>query len=84
MHTIGAKGENEESESGEWLIKGFRSLVKTERWQRNNGSDFVIFDPHPGFTDGRSDLQYKDFVCNMMRNSMHIVVETGQRNICKV
>ena len=84
VHTVGSKSHDEESEAGEWLIKGFDSLVELDRWKQNDGADFVIFDPHPGFTDGRTDLLYKKYICSIMQKSMHIVVETGQRNICKV
>ena len=72
------------SEGGEWLMKGYHALVKTERWKRNNGADFVFFDPHPGFTDGTSDKAFKKLMCQTSKEAMHIVVERGQVNICPV
>ena len=65
-------------------MKGYHALVKSERWKRNNGADFVFFDPHPGFTDGTSDKAFKKLMCQTSKDSMHIVVERGQVNICPV
>ena len=66
------------------MMKGYHALVKTERWKRNNGADFVFFDPHPGFTDGTSDKAFKKLMCQTSKEAMHIVVERGQVNICPV
>lgn len=84
VHTVGSVSHEKESEAGERLIKGFKSVAQLDRWQQNKGADFVFFDPHPGFTDGKSDLEFKRYTCDVMRHSMHIVAERGQRNICKV
>ena len=65
-------------------MKGYHALIKTERWKKNAGADFVFFDPHPGFTDGTSDKDFKTFMCHTSSKSMHIVVERGQINICPV
>ncbi len=54
------------------------------RWQRSNGADFVFYDPHPGFTDGTAEKEYYRLICDTFQHAMHIVVERGQRNICKV
>ena len=54
------------------------------RWQRGNGADFVFYDPHPGFTDGTAEKEYYRLICDTFQHAMHIVVERGQRNICKV
>ncbi len=66
------------------MMKGLQALVKTDRWKKNDGSDFVFFDPHPGFTDGTSDKEFKTLMCHTSKKSMHIVVERGQINICPV
>ena len=66
------------------MMKGLQAMLKTERWKRNDGADFVFFDPHPGFTDGKSDKDFKQLMCHTSKNSMHIVVERGQINICPV
>ena len=84
VHTVGAVDHDKESEAGERLIKGLNSLVQLDRWKQNDGADFVYYDPHPGFTDGTADVKFKNYVCDVMKHSMHIVVERGQRNICKV
>ena len=84
MHSNGPKDQVSKSEGGEWLMKGYHALVKTERWKRNTGADFVFFDPHPGFTDGTSDKAFKKLMCQTSKDSMHIVVERGQVNICPV
>ena len=84
MHSDGPKDQKTKSEAGEWLMKGYHALVKTERWKRNKGADFVFFDPHPGFTDGTSDRAFKKMMCQTSKDSMHIVVERGQVNICPV
>ena len=65
-------------------MKGLQALTKTDRWKKNDGSDFVFFDPHPGFTDGTSDKEFKTLMCHTSKKSMHIVVERGQINICPV
>lgn len=84
VHTEGRKGWDDVSQAGEWLIAAYNAMLATPRWQRNNGSDFVFYDPHPGFTDGRAEREYLRIMCEDARLSVHIVVETGQRNICKV
>ena len=84
VHSNGPKDQKEASEGGEWTMKGLQALVKTDRWKKNDGADFVFFDPHPGFTDGTSDKDFKTLMCHTSKNSMHIVVERGQINICPV
>ncbi len=84
VHSNGPKDQKEASEGGEWMMKGLQALVKTDRWKKNDGSDFVFFDPHPGFTDGTSDKEFKTLMCHTSKKSMHIVVERGQINICPV
>lgn len=66
------------------MMKGLQAMLKTDRWKKNSGADFVFFDPHPGFTDGKSDKDFKQLMCHTSKNSMHIVVERGQINICPV
>ena len=61
-----------------------RTTGAMRRWQRSNGADFVFYDPHPGFTDGTAEKEYYRLICDTFQHAMHIVVERGQRNICKV
>lgn len=84
VHSNGPKDQKEASEGGDWTIKGYHALVKTDRWKKKDGADFVWFDPHPGFTDGTSDKPFKELMCHTSKKSMHIVVERGQINICPV
>lgn len=84
VHSNGPKNQKELSEGGDWTMKGYHALIKTERWKKNDGADFVFFDPHPGFTDGTSDKDFKILMCETSKKSMHIVVERGQINICQV
>ena len=71
VHSNGPKDQKEASEGGEWMMKGLQALVKTDRWKKNDGSDFVFFDPHPGFTDGTSDKEFKTLKCHTSKKSMH-------------
>ena len=84
VHSKGRKMPKESSEAGDWLIALYGSMLNTSRWQRSNGVDFVFYDPHPGFTDGSAEQLYYKLLCNDFQHAMHIVVERGQRNICKV
>ncbi len=74
----------EVSPAGEWLMALYYSMLNTTRWQRQNGADFVFYDPHPGFTDGSVEKAYYKLLCDDFQHAMHIVVERGQRNICQV
>ena len=84
VHTRGRKLPDEISPAGEWLLAAYRSMLKSSRWQRSNGADFVFYDPHPGFTDGSAEKAYYNMICDTFQHAMHIVVERGQRNICPV
>ncbi len=84
VHSIGRKLPEEVSPAGEWLMPLYYSMLNTTRWQRQNGADFVFYDPHPGFTDGTVESAYYKLLCDDFQHAMHIVVERGQRNICQV
>ena len=40
-------------------------MVKSERWKRNGGTDYVFYDSHPGFTAGKAARIYWGFVCHV-------------------
>lgn len=84
VHTKGRKMPEEASPAGDWLMALYGSMLSSSRWQRNQGADFVFYDPHPGFTDGSVEAAYYKMLCDDFQHAMHIVVERGQRNICKV
>lgn len=84
VHTQGRKMPQEQSLAGDWLMALYGSMLNTMRWQKNKGADFVFYDPHPGFTDGSVERAYYDMLCDDFQHAMHMVVERGQRNICKV
>ena len=85
VHTNGrVKPEGSPSYAGDILIRAYNAMLKSALWQRNNGSDFIFYDPHPGFADGAAESQFLDIMCNAARSSIHIVAETGQRNTCQV
>ena len=54
------------------------------RWKRNDGADFVIYDPHPGFADGQAEHIFLGMLCNEFRQSTQIVSERAHRNTCQV
>ena len=84
VHTKGRKMPDEASPAGDWLMALYGSMLSSSRWQRNRGADFVFYDPHPGFTDGTVEAAYYKLLCDDFQHAMQIVVERGQRNICKV
>ncbi|CAK0784428.1 hypothetical protein CVIRNUC_007632 [Coccomyxa viridis] len=83
VHTKGRKMPEEASPAGDWLMALYGSMLSSSRWQQNQGADFVFYDPHPGFTDGSVEAAYYKMLCDDFQHAMHIVVERGQRNICK-
>ena len=32
-----------------------QALIQTPRWQKNDGADYIFYDPHPGFATGRAE-----------------------------
>ena len=84
VHTHGYVPTDQESEAGKHFMAGYKAVTQLDRWKVNDGADFVFFDPHQGFTDGTSDSEFKKFLCQTSKNSMHIVSERGQLNLCQV
>ncbi len=84
VHTRGYVPTDQESEAGKHFMAGYKALTQLDRWKVNDGADFVFFDPHQGFTDGTSDSEFKEFLCQTSKKSIHIVSERGQLNLCEV
>ena len=52
---------------GDHLVRLYEEMVQLPRWLRNNGSDFVFFQPHPGWDGGTAWGHYQKFVCDVFR-----------------
>ena len=58
--------------------------MKTPRWQRSLGRDFVFYHPHPGFVSGNAGHVHDKLFCFDIKNSTHLVVELPQaRALCR-
>lgn len=55
------------------------------QWKRSGGKEFVFFQSHPGFAFGNENTTkefYDKIMCREMGDSLHLVVERGQRWKC--
>ena len=59
-------------------------MTRLPRWQQSGGRDFVFYDSHPGFGVGDCAYKFVTMLCQDFKLSNHLLVETAQRNTCKV
>ena len=60
MHT---RGREPKDTPGDLLVAAFEDLIKLPRFHKNNGTDFVFYDSHPGFTAGKASRPYWIYKC---------------------
>ena len=53
-------------------------MLKSARWKKSQGSDYVFYHPHPGFVSGNAGHVHDKMFCFDVKPAVHLVVELPQ------
>ena len=73
---------HEETVSAYALNMAYDLMLRSPRWQRNSGSDYIFYDSHPGFRWGWPGERVREKLCLSFVNSTMLVVDKPMRTIC--
>eukprot|EP00884_Botryococcus_braunii_P010828 jgi/Botrbrau1/19747/Bobra.0902s0001.1 len=66
---------------GKPLMAAYQLMMEMLPWQRTNGSQYVFFQPHSGFSfgDDATTIEYYKMLEHDFAHSLHLLVERSQR-----
>lgn len=79
---LSSEGEPDQKVRGASMIAAYETLLKSPRWEKNNGMDFVFYDSHTGFGVNDSGIPLDDFLCGEFRNSTILTTVIQFLNAC--
>ena len=66
---MSSDGESGQKLRGASMVAAYEEILKSPRWEKNDGVDFVFYDSHSGFGLHEAGIPLDDFICRNFRNS---------------
>ena len=67
---------------GSGHLQMYRGIQALPRWQLHGGTDFVFFDPHPGFASGNYSGVWLEAWCKQLHQAIQLVPDSFTRHYC--